>query len=292
MSSTGVYRSGARIARVVPLRPLIRGAETIGSVIGRRRSPKRDALRENLSVVCPGADEAHLDMLVRHGYASYARYWAETLRMPWIDGDTLSRGLRASGYDHIRRARAQGHGPILVLPHLGGWEWAAAYLGRVANVPVTAVVERVEPPELFEWFRALRMSYGIQVVPLGSGAVPTLIEAVRQRHVVCLLADRDIGGGGIEVQFFGRSTTLPAGPALIARRTGAPLLPTAVYFARNDGQPRWLGHHCHIDPPIEMASTGSLRQDVAITTQRIAHRLERLIERAPHQWHVLERRFG
>ncbi|MEZ5379830.1 MAG: phosphatidylinositol mannoside acyltransferase [Acidimicrobiales bacterium] len=283
-----LYRFGASVSRRLPLRSLISVAEVIGFGVGARRSPKARALAANLAVVRPELDEPAIDELVRAAMASYARYWAETLRMPDLPAATLERGLRVTGYEHIRSARANGQGPILALPHLGGWEWAAAYLGRVAEIPVSAVVERLQPDDLFEWFTELRSSYGVQVIPADGSAFAALTEAVRQRHVVCLLSDRDLAGGGIEVDFFGRSTTLPAGPAMLARRTGAPLHPCAVYFAVSDEQDQRLGHHCVIGDRIDVDPSARLKPELARVTQRIATELERLIDRAPDQWHVLE----
>ena len=92
-------------------------------------------------------------------------------------------------------------------------------------MPITVIVEPLEPPELFEWFADYRRSLGMNVVPLGPGAASAAIKAVKSNGVLCLLCDRDIGGGGIEVEFFGERTTLPAGPATLALRTGAPVLP-------------------------------------------------------------------
>lgn len=229
----------------------------------------------------PDATDAELASLARKGFASYGRYWAETLRLPGLSAEVIDEGFGVEGYEHIQRARRNGHGPIMVLPHLGGWEWAAAWLGRVAEIPVTAVVEPLEPPDVFEWFRDLRSSYGINVVPLSAQAFGPVVSAVKARHVVCLLADRDLTGGGVEVDFFGGRTTMPVGPALVARRTGAPLLPTAVYF---DGERRL----CRIRPPVAVDRTGALRSDLAATTQRLATELEILIDAAPDQWHVLQ----
>jgi KDO2-lipid IV(A) lauroyltransferase len=97
-----------------------------------------------------------------------------------------------------------------------------------------------------------------------------------------LLCDRDLTGDGIEVEFFGERTTLPAGPATLALRTGAALLPTAVYF-----RPRG-GHHAVVLPPIPTQREGRLRDDVARATQDLAHRFEELIRAAPEQWHLMQ----
>ena len=112
-------------------------------------------------------------------------------------------------------------------------------------MPITVVVEPLEPPELFDWFVSFRESLGMTVVPVGPAAAAAVLRALRANEVVCLLCDRDIQGGGVEVEFFGERTTLPGGPATLALRTGAPILPTAVYFAAGRD-----GHHGVIRPPI------------------------------------------
>ena len=76
-----------------------------------------------------------------------------------------------------------------------------------------AVVEKLDPPEIFEWFVELRRRLGMHVVPLGPGAGAAVARALRDNHVVCLLSDRDLSRDGPEVEFFGELTTLPAGPA-------------------------------------------------------------------------------
>jgi len=260
---------------------LQRAGSIIGALAASRFDTSRKALEENLRRVRPNLTDTEIATLAKAGFASYGRYWAETLRLPGLSPEVIDGGFGVEGYEHILHARRNGHGPIMVLPHLGGWEWAAAWLGRVADIPVTAVVEPLEPPDVFDWFRELRSSYDINVVPLGPQALGSVVAAVKDRHVVCLLADRDLSSGGIEVDFFGARTTMPVGPALVARRTGAPLLPTAVYF---EGKQRV----CRIRPPVSVERSGSLRADLQITTQRLANELEILIDAAPEQWHVLQ----
>jgi phosphatidylinositol dimannoside acyltransferase len=97
-----------------------------------------------------------------------------------------------------------------------------------------------------------------------------------------LLSDRDLTGDGVEVEFFGEKTTLPAGPATLSLRTGAALVPTAVYFQTG------RKHLGVIGPPIPVERKGRLREDIARITQEIAHVFEDRIKRAPEQWHLLQ----
>ena len=217
---------------------------------------------------------------VRAAVASYARYWIESLRLPSLDPGLVDSRFTIEGLDHIESAREAGTGAVLARPHVGGWEVGGFWFTRNA-FPMTVVVERVEPPELFEWFVGLRGRFGLTVIPLGKGAGTEVLKALHANQVVALLSDRDIGGGGVEVDFFGERTTLPGGPATLALRAGAPIMPTAVYFKGD-------GHHAVVRPPIPIERSGRLRDDIARLTQAIATELEGLIRAAPDQWHLFQ----
>jgi KDO2-lipid IV(A) lauroyltransferase len=191
--------------------------------------------------------------------------------------------MRVDGYQHVVDGLAAGNGVILALPHLGGWEWAGRWLVDQGH-GLTVVVEAIDPPELFEWFVDLRSRLGMRVVPLGPAAAREVVMALKRNDVVCLLCDRDLQRNGIDVEFFGEQTTIPAGPATLALRTGAPLLPTAVYFTE-----RTDGHYGVVRPAIPTERSGEgLRVDVGRVTQALAAELEHLIRRAPSQWHMFQ----
>ena len=213
---------------------------------------------------------------------AYGRYYAESFRLPATSPGELDRRFRVEGYEHFAAALEEGRGMLVVLPHLGSWEWMAQWVARVLDVPVTAVVERLEPPALFEWFTELRREMGLHIVPLGPEAGKAVSQALKAGHVIALLSDRDITGSGIEVDFFGERTTLPGGPATLALRTGAPLVPVAMYD-EPDG-----GHVAVVKPPLPVERKGSFREDVTRLTQDIATALEDLIRAAPDQWHLLQ----
>ena len=211
---------------------------------------------------------------VREAFASYARYWMESLRLPVMGAAEVDATFSIEGLEHIEAAREAGTGAIVALPHVGGWEVGGSWLVR-QGFPLTVVVEALKPPELFGWFADLRRSQGFTVIPLSRAAGMSVVRALRANHIVALVSDRDIAGGGIEVRFFEERTTLPAGPATLASRFKVPLLPTAVYF-------NGPGHHAVVRPPV------SLDGDVVSITQTLAHELEGLIRAAPEQWHLFQ----
>jgi lauroyl/myristoyl acyltransferase len=172
------------------------------------------------------------------------------------------------------------------LPHMGGWEWSGRWLID-QGFQLTAVVERLENTELFEWFVNLRSRYGVNVIALTDDAGVAVGKALRDNHVVSLLCDRDIPKDGkrtgVEVQFFGETTTVPAGPAFFALRTGASLLPMATFFT-----PGVNGHKAVIRPALVVEREGSLREDVSRISQLLMSEIENLIRQAPEQWHLFQ----
>jgi KDO2-lipid IV(A) lauroyltransferase len=219
---------------------------------------------------------------VRGAFESYARYWVEMLRLPEdVRRNDVASHFTASGYENVANGLARGRGVVVALPHLGGWECAAAWMAHLGH-RMLAVVEPVEPPELFEWFARQRHAIGLDIVPLGSGVTTAVLQALRDNRIVCLLCDRDLTGDGVEIEFFGERTTVPGGPATLALRAGATLLPTAVYFRGG------RDHHAVIRPPIPVAREGRLRDDVVRITQQLVCEFEDLIRVAPEQWHLMQ----
>ena len=276
------YQLGAAVARAMPAPAADLTARLVGRgfaqvSVGRRRQVERNLRR----IYGPGLRGLALRRAVVATFESYARYWAESLRLPGTSPDVLDAGMSYRGLNNVDEGLAAGRGVILALPHLGGWEWAGFWLAEVQRRKVSVVVETLDPPELFEWFAELRRAFGMNIIPLDADAGTAVVRALRANHVVCLLCDRDIGGGGVEVEFFGEQTLLPGGPATLALRTGAPVLPVAVYFRPHDH----LGMVC---PPVPAVREGRLRDDVARVTQLLANELERLIRAAPEQWHLLQ----
>ncbi len=278
------YRGGAGLARALPkavANPVARGLGRLSAVAmpARRRQVERNLRRATDGELSGLA----LQRAVSDTFDSYGRYWFELFR---LRGDLDEAELRADynmvdGFEHVVAGCEAGKGVIAALPHVGGWDYGGAWMA-VHGYPPAVVVEVVEPPELFEWFADARRRLGMEVIPLGPDAGRGVLRALRANRVVCLLCDRDIAGDGVEVEFFGERTTLPAGPATLALRTGAPLLPVAVYF-----RPRG-GHRGLVQPPLPAERQGRLRDDVVRVTQDLARRFEELIRAAPEQWHLLQ----
>ncbi len=276
------YKFGSLAARALP-GPLAGGAaQMMGLTFAAGMRDKRSMIERHIKRVDPKLSGLALRRAVQGAFDSYARYYVESFRLPNLSAKTVDRAFTLDGFHHVTDALDAGTGVILALPHLGGWEWAGRWLVEQGH-KMTVVVEAIEPAELFEWFADLRAKLGMTVVPLGPKAAPAISRALKENQAVCLLCDRDIDRNGIPVQFFGEQTTLPAGPAMLGIRTGAPIVPAAVYFTD-----RYNGHHAVVRPPVPAERRGTFREDVARVTQLLASELEFLIRRAPEQWHLFQ----
>ena len=280
-----LWRTLGTLLEQLPVQLAVHVAEAVGWAVAWRETPTRAVAASNLrSILELGAstpvDKKVLDRWVRRYFASYARYWAEGATLPAVDPGVLhSRIDMVEGLTELRASMATGQGVVLALPHIGSWEWGGAFLARI-EMPMTAVAERLEPQELFDWFIAKREAIGLHIEALGPEAGKTMLSTLRAGGLVGLLCDRDISGDGIAATLLGRPSRMPAGPATLALRTGAQLHAGVVFSGPGN-------QHCaHVSGPLPVERQGKMRADVARLTQDIADEMTALIRRSPEQWHV------
>jgi len=284
-----VYRTYVVLGEVLSKLPepvALAGAHLVGEVLFHLRQEHRASVAANLRRVVGGeagdpVDDAILDGWARRAFHAYARYWVEGARLGGTPRREVVQRTHVQGLHHLVDGMAAGNGVIMALPHVGSWEYGGAFLAA-SGLPMTSVAERIDPPELYRYFVEQRAAIGLTVVPLDAHAGRAVLAELRRGGLVGLLSDRDIEGTGVDVEFFGEKTTMPAGPAALALRSGARLVTGAVY----SGPGR--DHRGVVEPPIDLTRRGSLRADVARITQEVAHRFEGLVRRAPEQWHVFQ----
>jgi phosphatidylinositol dimannoside acyltransferase len=283
------YTTLAAALRKAP-EPLGRAvAAVVGEVMALKPGETRELATAHLRRVLaqsPNTTETALDpialrRLTRRAYRAYARYWVEGARLPALSRELVCSRMLVEGFDNLKEAMDKGSGAVMALPHVGSWEWGGAWLDAV-GYPMISVAERLEPPELFEWFIGQRKAMGLEILPLDVASSAVVLKALRSGRLVGLLCDRDLVGNGVEVEFFGERTTMPAGPATLALRSGAALLPTVVYSGPG------LYHTAVIAPPLDTTRRSTLRKDVARLTQDIAVQFEEFVRRAPEQWHLFQ----
>ncbi len=272
------YASGWMAIRAMPEFAARTAFDTGARYAARHGGPEQ--LRKNLARVIGVAPNDVPDELMRASLASYGRYWREAFRLPTMDLPALARRFNEGvvGQDHVDAALAAGRGVVMALPHSGNWDIAGAWLAQTYGTFAT-VAERLKPESLYRRFIAYRESLGFEVLPLSGGERPpfeVLCERLRENRAVCLMAERDLTRTGVEVDFFGEPTRMPAGPARLAIETGAALLPAHSWF-EGEG---W-GQSMH--PALDCTSG-----DVGAITQALADQMAKNIAAHPEDWHMLQ----
>ena len=236
---------------------------------------KRHWIDRNFAHVL-GHDAGHRSVrrLALRAYDHYARYLVEVMRLPSLPPEAIADLVEMDGLAELERIWRGSHGVILAVGHVGNNEACAAGVAS-QGWPISVVADDSSFPEMFELFRQLRESYGVSVIPWRN--LRKVFEVLRRKEILALLVDWGYRSDGIPVRLFGSWTTLPAGPATLAAKTGATILPVVI---RRTESGRFRPT---LDAPIHVASNAPAELQRA--TQAMADALERTIAAAPEQWY-------
>ena len=211
---------------------------------------------------------------------SYMRYWRETFRSPDWTRERILSTVTVSN-EHLLMDPINSGSPVVVaLPHAGNWDHAGSYF-CLKGAKLVTVAEVLKPRALFEKFLEYRQAIGMEVLPLDSSAFGTLLERAQAGKLIALVADRDLSRSGIDVRFFDGTARMPAGPALVAIRTGSPLVTAFVSYTPS-------GIHIQLDA-IEIPTVGDEDAKVKIVVQRCADNFAVGILKNPEDWHMMQR---
>lgn len=276
----GFFRSVCFAVAYLPVKLTWRVFVALASWASRRDNTQVATVRNNMAMISSRTGES-LDELVGQAFVSYAMYWYELFRSTRATTGAIASRVSAENVEVLDKAFASGEGVILALPHVGNWEHAGAWISD-RGIPITVVAERLRPPALFAWFTKTRERHGVEVLPLDQGTSTKLLSLLDDGGVVGLLCDRDISSSGIEVDFFGKKANIPGGPALLAIRTGAVVIPVATHLRPDHGV------HIVFKDPMRITKSGSMKTSITEGTQAIIDQLEPLIAAHPEQWHMFQ----
>ncbi len=237
--------------------------------------PRAAVAAENYLAFTRG-DRRAAARLTRRAFVNYARTVMDFL----VLDDLLAEVVNADPppvTDPLRRALAVGRGAIVVTPHFGNWDLGAA-VTTVCGRRVSAVADPFGPPAVDELVRSMRERLGVRIIPTGPPSAREALRVLRRGEVLCLAADIDRSGAGTPVEFLGRVVFMPAGPATLALRTGAPLIPGYVRRLPNSG------HEAVLWDPISPPGPGASPARVRAMTQEMAGAFEAMIRLDPSQW--------
>jgi KDO2-lipid IV(A) lauroyltransferase len=270
-----LYGLGWGTVKKLPEPAAVRLGRTIADLAWKQRGKGVQRLESNYARVVPGASPERLAELSRAGMRSYLRYWMESFRLPAWSAERIKGGVEVKDLHHLTEGLAAGKGVVLALPHLANWDLAGAWVTTKLGIPFTTVAERLKPETLYDRFVAYREGLGMEVLPHSGGtAFGTLARRLR---------DGDLSASGVEVDFFGDTARMPAGPALLAQQTGALLLPVTLWY---DDSPVMRGR---VHPPVEVPGSGTRADKTSVMTQALADAFATGIADHPEDWHMLQR---
>lgn len=275
-----VFRLLSLLAPMIPPRVAYWLSNPIGDAIYRLLPRQREVVRDNLRVVLGRAD-GEMEERVRRVFRNGVRYYYDTFRAPALSDADLNRLVDLRGFEQVERGLAKGKGLVMVTAHLGSPSLVAQILA-VRGVKVTTVVEAIRPKRYYDLMARVRGCGRIGVVPLGPTVTGELMEVLRRNEIAGIVADRDVSETGVTARFFGLETDMPAGPVLLALRSGAPVLPAFTY-RREDGRFDAL-----IYEPLAMERSGNIKADLRANTERVAEVIAQAIRERPEQWMVFE----
>ena len=285
-ATAAAYRLGWTVVRRMPEQSASWVFTQIADGIWRRQGRGVQQLEANLLRVRPEVTGKQLRALSRAGMRSYLRFFLEMFRLPDVPGEELVARTHSGGSEvPALEMLKQGRGVIFALPHMGNFDQAGKWVIARGSGQFTTVNERLKPESLYEMFIAYRESLGFELLPhTGAGAFGVMARRLREGRLVCLVADRDLTAGGVEVDFFGERARVAASPANLAVQTGAALIPVTLWFEGGD----W-GMQVH--PEIPVPADGTRKEKVAAMTQQLVSVWQAGIAEHPEDWHMLQKVF-
>jgi KDO2-lipid IV(A) lauroyltransferase len=276
-----LYLAAWRLIGIFPENSAYKLANLVSDRIYNKNGKGIKRLRSNYKRVKPNISEVELENLTKLGMRSYMRYWFDTFRLNKWSKERIIQTTKVNNEHLLRDPISKKIGCIVALPHSGNWDHAAAYFCST-GINLTTVVERLKPEAIFKKFLDYRQSIGIEAISHKEKSLPILTQRLEEGKLVALIADRDMSRSGIEVNFLGGIAKMPQGPAILALKTGAPLITAYIDYLPS-------GIEIFFDETIAIPSSGSDEEKVRMITQSMADNFGRRILDNPVDWHMLQR---
>ncbi len=282
-----LYYLGRIVACIFYLLPLGVALE-LGGIIGGLAflvlSKYRNIAIENLTAAFSGEKtRTEIRRIARRVFENLAKNAVELVSLPKIGKANIDSFARIVNSDILKAAYAKGRGIVLITGHFGNWELLAATL-RLKGYPGAALGRRIYFERYDRYLNSLRQAHDVRVI-YRDESPKKILRVLRDNGILGVLADQDVESvDGVFVNFFGRPAYTPAGPVVLAKASGAVLIPA---FDIREG-PR---HRLIIEEPIELIDTADKEKDLLVNTQRWSDVIESYIKRYPDHWVWMHRRW-
>jgi Kdo2-lipid IVA lauroyltransferase/acyltransferase len=260
--------------------------EQLGSMFFHLDWERRKVALENLQVAF-GDEKSERERLAiaRRAFQNLGMMAVEFFRIPRMDVETFRKRVEIEGLDAALRLLGKGKGALLLLSHFGNWEMMGIMSKLIGDEIMVIAKPMKKNKRIDQLITKIRNAAGLEVIS-SIKASRTVIKALSQNRVVGILIDqRAKRSEGIWADFFGKKAPTTPGLAVLAMKTGAPVVP--VFMVRNG----FGKHRLVIQEPLELVHTGDIKKDVEANTQLFNHTLESMIRQYPDQWFWVHRRW-
>lgn len=276
-----LYRIGQFFALYLPLKVGYKLAVFFSDLHYIFADKDRHATKKNLKAIFPEKSEREILRLRIRMFRNFAKYLVDFFRFSRLDMRHIKRNIKIENIHYIDEALSKGKGVICLTAHLGNWELGGVVIALL-GYSFWAVALPHKHKLVDDFFNSQRESKGVRVIPLGRAARECL-NVLRENKVLALVGDRDFTEKGIILDFFGKSTLFPDGPAAFALKTGASIVPG--FMLRNNDDSFTL----RMEKPLEPVSSGNKEKDMLEIILRYKIIFEDYIKRYPDQWYMFRR---
>ncbi len=276
-----LYRLGQHVALALPLRVGYALATCISDLRAYVAKEDRVNVQANLRAIFPDKSDLEVARIQKRMFRNFARYLVDFFRFPLISKEYAEHGAVIVNRHYVDSALRTGKGAVLLTAHLGNWELGGAVMALL-GYPICAVALPHRAENINTFFNRQRISKGLTIFSLGHAA-RLCLSALQHNKLLALLGDRDFTEKGAVVDFFGRPTHLPLGPAHFSLKTGAPIIPVFTYRDRAGT------FYVHAEEPIVPVSAGMKENDAIALINRYVGIIERYIRNYPDQWYMFRR---
>lgn len=231
----------------------------------------------NLQNAFPEEKISAIKKLAFKTYKSFALTLVEIMYLPYIKKQKLINAVECANPELIVKKYNEGKGVILLSSHFGNWEFIAISVAMQIGIPFSVIVKPLRNPFVYEWMNKARTKFGNEIVPLGISIRHTY-QTLKEKKIVAMVADQRGPREGVRVNFYGRLVSVYTGPAVLALKTGSPIICGIPVRQQN-----YRYHTILVEIPLDDLPENDEEKIVEISQRYISY-LEKIIRENPEQW--------
>ena len=245
---------------------------------------RKNVVIENLSKAFPELASNEINRIAFNCYKNFIISLIEIMYMRGMDKEEIINILPAGNADLIKRKYEEGKGVILLSAHFGNWELIAASVSARINIPLHIVVKPQRNPYVNEWMNKVRTKWNNKIIPLGV-SIRQVYKEIKNKNLVAMAVDQRGPYEGIRLKFFGINTAVYSGPAILAIKTGAPII-----YGLTIRQPDYS--YKVVLEEIDLSGLPETEEEKILEiSRRHTSFLEKYIKQHPEQWFWMHKRW-